>query len=32
VYIEPKGHCASGKTPNLALSNYRKALKEDETS
>ena len=31
VYIEPKGYYASGKTPNLALSNCRKALKEEET-
>lgn len=31
VYIEPKGYYASGKTPNLALSNCRKVLKEEES-
>lgn len=31
VYIEPRGYYASGKTPNLALSNCRKALKEEES-
>ena len=31
VYIEPKGYYASGKTPNIAISNCRKVLKEEET-